>query len=165
MQTRKNSEYGEFSCSAMIKVFLMLHCKLENKNELCFDEKCLKTTTTAYIPYNEQQNGWLSTLCSLKGPSELLHADISDIRFLAILVVDPNTVYSLLICSPLRFTGIQRKIEDFWKKLSNSITKLIKKEYKWRDENTNRSRIQIKQNKKPKQRIQCKDCQHKFWRW
>lgn len=76
-----------------------------------------------------------------------------------------NTVYSLLICSPLRFTVIQRKIEDFWKKLSNSITKLIKKEYKWRDENTNRSRIQIKQNKKPKQRIQCKDCQHKFWRW
>ena len=76
--------------------FLGLYRELENENELYFDEKKQEATVAAYMPLVEQQKNIAhpSSLYSFKGPFALLHADITDIRFLAKPIVDPK--YSII---------------------------------------------------------------------
>ena len=71
---------------------------MEDENELSFDEKKQKTTSTTYMLFAEQRKDIvrLSTLYSFKAPFELLLADIADVRFLAKAAV--NSKYCLLFC-------------------------------------------------------------------
>ena len=71
---------------------MVFYRKLEDENDLYFDEEKQESIAAAYMPFVEQQRGidQFSTLYSFKGPFELLHADIAHIRFLASLAVNPK---------------------------------------------------------------------------
>ena len=77
------------------KVFVKLYKESENIEEIYFDEnnqRNLPLTT----PFTQKKRDIdRSTLYSFKGPFELLHAVITDLRFLAKSAVDPK--YCLLI--------------------------------------------------------------------
>ena len=71
------------------KVLVNLYTELAGKSSLYVDE-INKRKASAYTPFFEQQKGinGKSMLYSFKGPLELLHADIVEMRFLAKSVAD-----------------------------------------------------------------------------
>ena len=72
-------------------VFVNLYNQLEDKN---FYQKSNNLPLVTPV-VNKRSNVDRSTLYSISKPSELLHADIADLRFLAKSAIDPK--YSLLI--------------------------------------------------------------------
>ena len=72
-------------------VFVNLYNQLEDKN--FYQKNNNLPLVTPFV--NKRSNVDRSTLYSISKPSELLHADIADLRFLAKSAIDPK--YSLLI--------------------------------------------------------------------
>ena len=72
-------------------VFVNLYNQLEDKN--FYQKNNNLPLVTPFV--NKRSNVNRSTLYSISKPSELLHADIADLRFLAKSAIDPK--YSLLI--------------------------------------------------------------------
>ena len=72
-------------------VFVNLYNQLEDKN--FYQKSNNLPLVTPFV--NKRSNVDRSTLYSISKPSELLHADIADLRFLAKSAIDPK--YSLLI--------------------------------------------------------------------
>ena len=77
------------------KVFYKYYLDLEDKNVL-YKSKNTKTKIPFYTPFVKQRKDIYqsSGFYSIKAPFELVHADITDIRFFSILAVDPK--YCLL---------------------------------------------------------------------
>ena len=66
------------------KVFVKLYQKSENIEEIYFDENIQPNLPLTTLFIQKKRDIDRSTLYSFKGPFELLHADIADLRFLAI---------------------------------------------------------------------------------
>ena len=108
------------------KVFVKLYKESENIEEIYFDENDQPNLllTTPFV--HKKRDIDRSTLYSFKDPFELLHADITDLRFLAKSAVDPKCCLlvvdlftSKIYTYPMKKrTLLKRKLEQLYKDIS-----------------------------------------------
>ena len=108
------------------KVFVKLYKESENIEEIYFDENDQPNLllTTPFV--HKKRDIDRSTLYSFKDPFELVHADITDLRFLAKSAVDPKCCLlvvdlftSKIYTYPMKKrTLLKRKLEQLYKDIS-----------------------------------------------
>ena len=108
-------------------VFYKLYNEIENR-DIIFDEEDEEMPFRALFIEQKKDIDRSSTLYSIKGPFELLHADIANIKFLSKSAVDPHycLLYADLLPSKI-YTYPMKKISLLAKKWSNFMKKLKQK--------------------------------------
>ena len=96
-------------------VFYRYYLDLDDKNVL-YENENTKTRIPFYTPFVEQKKDIdrLSVLDSIKAPFELIHADVTDIRFFLALQLIQNISYWQWIFSPLNYLFIRWKAKIFY---------------------------------------------------
>ena len=78
------------------KVYVKLYKKSENIEKVYFDENDQQNLPLTTPFMEKKKDVDCSALYSFKGPFELLHADIADLRYLAKSAVDPKYCLSIV---------------------------------------------------------------------